>query len=162
MGWGLFPGGRRPSEKGWSRRCCTLRLWAVPGNLPSPFPRPHNPREKRLRGTPVSASLVLVPCKLPFCSSSVCTSLSVCNSFLLTSCWELSMTWDITQSVQGDSGSRESFITGSDVELGLRGGCLLDQRSIPGSGAVATRPRGLVYSAEIMRLEVKSVCFGGD
>ncbi|XP_068822439.1 putative hydroxypyruvate isomerase isoform X1 [Capricornis sumatraensis] len=42
-----------------------------------------------------------------------------------------------------------------DVELGLRGGCLLDQRSIPGRGAVATRPRGLVYSAEIMRLEVK-------
>lgn len=41
------------------------------------------------------------------------------------------------------SGVRESFLTGSDVELGLRGGCFLDQRSIPGRDAVATRPWGL-------------------
>ncbi|KAF6109116.1 putative hydroxypyruvate isomerase (putative) [Phyllostomus discolor] len=24
--WGPFPGGRRPSERGWSRLCCTPRL----------------------------------------------------------------------------------------------------------------------------------------
>ena len=86
MGSGLFPGGRRPSEKGWSRRCCTLRLWAVPGNLPSPFPRPHNPREKRLRGSPVSLPLQswsLVNCLLHFICVYVTLSLQLFLAHLM-------------------------------------------------------------------------------
>ena len=59
------------------------------------------------------------------------------------------------------SGIRESVLTGSDIELGFSGVCLLDQRSIPGRDAVASRPWGLVYSTEFMRLEVKPICFGG-
>lgn len=91
------------------------------------------------------------------------------------------MIWDITEStkqwsikrtgqfketlgaewVLTRSGIRESFLTGSDVELGFSGGYLLDQRSIPGRDAVASCPGGLVYSTEFMRLEVKPICFGG-